>query len=359
MTVIKKVNTKDLGESIIKNAANAISETAKKAAPSIEQVISKVQPNNSETINLDLWSSTGNKNDLSIQEVANLNLQGKLEFAMAISRHEVTVQGVDLMDLTLLEPLDDLKKLNLNYLHKLDDNESLKALDNLSKQDIEELISILEGNQFSQNSTIERVVRGLKNYNYYRSDTTLTNDLSEKENYVMGEPDSKNDPLTPYNYIYTDSHNNSAMTPLKRMEAVAFALSQEGVTYNGDEKGKNGYWVDDIPNKQLTCNGLTRWSYKEAGITIPQGSIQQMRVAPIVTSDGKVSDITPGDIICYDYEGRVNRKDIDYNSHNSPTYALHHVGLYIGDGKMIESTPGHGVRIKEIEDYESTYTGSW
>lgn len=74
-----------------------------------------------------------------------------------------------------------------------------------------------------------------------------------------------------------------------------------------------------------------------------------------VTSHGKVEDMQPGNIVAYDYAGRVNRPDIDYSSMGSPTYASHHVALYIGDGKVIEGT-WPIVQIRDINDYEYFYS---
>lgn len=75
-----------------------------------------------------------------------------------------------------------------------------------------------------------------------------------------------------------------------------------------------------------------------------------------VTSHGKVDEMEPGDIIVYDYAGRVNRPDIDYGSMGSPTYASHHVAIYLCDGKMMESTTGPSVQIRDINDYEYFYS---
>ena len=124
------------------------------------------------------------------------------------------------------------------------------------------------------------------------------------------------------------------LTADQRKKIVEFARTQIGVEYNWGPGGQcsGGAWDNDIPGKQLACNGLTRWSYNAAGITIPKGSIDQITQAPYVTSTGKVSDMTAGDIIVFDDVGR--RSDIP----NIRIWSFRHVAIYAGDGVMIEAT---------------------
>lgn len=138
-----------------------------------------------------------------------------------------------------------------------------------------------------------------------------------------------------------------SLTADQRQKIVAFAKSQIDVPYNYALS-----WDNDIPNQHLTCNGLTRWSYNAADVSIPLGSREQMAEAPVVTSTGKVSDMALGDIICYDDVGR--RTDIP----GLRLTSFRHVAIYIGDGKLIEGTYP-AVTEREVYDYEYSYSVTW
>ena len=81
---------------------------------------------------------------------------------------------------------------------------------------------------------------------------------------------------------------------------VAAAYSQIGVPY---------VWGGTTPGVGLDCSGLTQYCYRMAGISIPRTSGAQLAGGTIV------SDPQPGDIC----------------------WTPGHVGIYIGDGKMIEA----------------------
>ena len=139
----------------------------------------------------------------------------------------------------------------------------------------------------------------------------------------------------------------------QRQKIIDFARSQIGVSYNYGPGGTcgGGAWENDIPNQQLSCNGLTRHAYAAAGVSIPLGSIDQMSNAPIVTSTGSVSDMAPGDIIVYDNAGY--RNDIQYS-----TKGFRHVAIYIGDGQLIEGTCPV-VQQRAVRDGEYSYSVTW
>ncbi|QWF78155.1 NlpC/P60 family protein [Amycolatopsis sp. CA-230715] len=81
------------------------------------------------------------------------------------------------------------------------------------------------------------------------------------------------------------------------------------------------------------CSGLTMWAYKQAGITIPRSSRAQSTFGTPVDR----SQLQPGDLVFY----------------YSP---VSHVGIYIGDGKMIHApTSGDVVKISPLQ---SQYSGA-
>jgi cell wall-associated NlpC family hydrolase len=88
-------------------------------------------------------------------------------------------------------------------------------------------------------------------------------------------------------------------------------------------------WGGTDPNKGLDCSGLVQLVYKNLGIDLPRVSYQQATAGRPVAS---MADARPGDILAFD----------------SP---VDHVGIYIGNGKMIEA-PRTGLDVRIIDVYE-------
>ncbi|MBN7274657.1 hydrolase [Ligilactobacillus pobuzihii] len=90
------------------------------------------------------------------------------------------------------------------------------------------------------------------------------------------------------------------------------------------------------------CSGLVYGLHRVFNITIPRDADdQQVQGAPV-----EVDSILPGDLVFFAYE--------------HGTGSVHHVGMYIGDGKMIESrTPGKQVDIAELTEpkFAAEYAG--
>jgi cell wall-associated NlpC family hydrolase len=91
--------------------------------------------------------------------------------------------------------------------------------------------------------------------------------------------------------------------------AIAFAQAQIGTPYvwGGDGPGEGGF----------DCSGLTKAAYAAAGITIPRVAQDQYAAGPKVPPG---SPLLPGDLVFY-----------------GTTTNIHHVGLYIGNGLMIDA----------------------
>jgi cell wall-associated NlpC family hydrolase len=118
------------------------------------------------------------------------------------------------------------------------------------------------------------------------------------------------------------------------LEAINYAEGQLGLPYqwggNGPDTGDTGF----------DCSGLTQAAYAAAGITLPRTAQQQYDTGPAVPTG---QPLQPGDLIFY----------------GDPNGGIHHVGLYIGDGQMIDA-PHTGATIR-IEPYRypgDDYTGA-
>ena len=104
-------------------------------------------------------------------------------------------------------------------------------------------------------------------------------------------------------------------------DVVAEAKKYLGVPY---------VWGGTDPQRGLDCSGMIQLVYKNLGYDIPRVSYQQATAGTAVT--GGLANAKPGDILAF----------------NSP---VNHVGIYIGDGKMIEAPrPGLSVRIADVTE---------
>ncbi|MFG2499887.1 NlpC/P60 family protein [Streptomyces sp. NPDC048441] len=102
----------------------------------------------------------------------------------------------------------------------------------------------------------------------------------------------------------------------KAAKVINFAEAQMGKPYVWGATGPDSY----------DCSGLTQDAWKAAGISLPRTTWDQVKVGTTV----KTADAKPGDLVFF------------YDD-------ISHVGIYIGDGKMIHAPkPGANVRVESI-----------
>ncbi|MFD8385195.1 NlpC/P60 family protein [Streptomyces sp. NPDC059679] len=137
------------------------------------------------------------------------------------------------------------------------------------------------------------------------------------------------DKLTTVDTVAADTPGNA---PAKIRKAISWALEQKGGWYHlgGDCTNAHGkdqrFWCD--------CSSLMQQAYKAAGITIPRTTFDQEDIGREVDIDHP----KPGDLV---FNPGSDGSDAEPG----------HVGMYIGDGKIIEA-PRTGVRTR-IVTYES------
>ena len=106
---------------------------------------------------------------------------------------------------------------------------------------------------------------------------------------------------------------------------TAKALEYLGVPY---------LWGGTDPSKGLDCSGFTQLVYKSQGVELPRVSSQQATAGRAVPS---MAEARPGDLLFFDYSSE--RPGID------------HVGIYMGDGKMIAAPqPGDVVKVQSVSN---------
>lgn len=103
--------------------------------------------------------------------------------------------------------------------------------------------------------------------------------------------------------------------------AIAYAEQQIGKPYEWGAAGPSSF----------DCSGLTMMAWRKGGINLPRTSRQQAAYTTRVS----YSDLRPGDLI--------------YWSNNGSASGVYHVGLYIGNGRMIHAPrPGKDVERQDV-----------
>ncbi|WP_329555257.1 C40 family peptidase [Streptomyces sp. NBC_00696] len=117
-------------------------------------------------------------------------------------------------------------------------------------------------------------------------------------------------------------------------QAINYAQGQLGLPYewagNGPATGDSGF----------DCSGLTKAAYATAGITLPRTAQTQFDAGPQLPTG---QQLKPGDLVFY----------------GNPDGGIHHVGLYIGGGQMIDAPrPGKTIRIEPYRYRGDDYAGA-
>ncbi len=117
------------------------------------------------------------------------------------------------------------------------------------------------------------------------------------------------------------------------LAAINYACGQRGLPYvwggNGPDSGHAGF----------DCSGLTKAAYAAAGVNLPRTAQTQFDAGPQVPAG---QPLVPGDLVFYGTPGNI-----------------HHVGLYIGGGLMINApTFGQPVQIANYRYPGDDYAGA-
>lgn len=123
---------------------------------------------------------------------------------------------------------------------------------------------------------------------------------------------------------------NAIQAPNARaLAAINYACGQRGLPYVWGGNGAQDGGFD--------CSGLTKAAYAAAGITLPRTADTQYQAGPHVPD---AQPLLPGDLVFFGTPANI-----------------HHVGLYIGGGLMIDA-PDFG-KVVTIESYaEKDYLGA-
>jgi peptidoglycan DL-endopeptidase CwlO len=117
------------------------------------------------------------------------------------------------------------------------------------------------------------------------------------------------------------------------MRAVQVALAQMGAPYR---------WGAEGP-REFDCSGLTSFAYAKAGVTIPRVSRAQFAAYAGVRPVDRMR-LVAGDLVFF----ADNPRDPG---------TIHHVGMYVGRGLMVEA-PYTGAVVRTSSIWRSSYAGA-
>jgi cell wall-associated NlpC family hydrolase len=133
--------------------------------------------------------------------------------------------------------------------------------------------------------------------------------------------------------VGTGDCNSIQATNAVAVAAINYACGQRGLPYvwggNGPDGGHAGF----------DCSGLTKAAYAAAGVTLPRTAQTQFNAGPHVPAG---QPLLPGDLVFY---GTPNN--------------IHHVGLYIGGGSMVDAPDfGQVVKVQPYRYKGDDYAGA-
>lgn len=99
--------------------------------------------------------------------------------------------------------------------------------------------------------------------------------------------------------------------------------------------GTSYVWGGSNPATGFDCSGLTHWSFKKAGISIPRTSAAQYLASKKVSA----TEARAGDLIFFSYGSGVA-----------------HVGIYLGDGRMLNAQ-NNGVVVESLDWWNQYLVG--
>jgi hypothetical protein len=120
------------------------------------------------------------------------------------------------------------------------------------------------------------------------------------------------------------------VVPVCFLLSVSSVLAEDVVDLAAKLIGRPYVWGAEGP-RAFDCSGLTQYVYQEFGINLPRRAVDQSKFGD------RVGRFQPGDLLFFSTDTRQS--------------LVTHVGLYEGDGMMIQASKSHGrVRRDSVEE---------
>lgn len=177
------------------------------------------------------------------------------------------------------------------------------------------LNNIYQNRQYQNNNVLNNI-RASKNNAFDKINNRLSsmkNNVQDKFQNLVKEGNLNNAVNSTANFNFKLATGNVNVNKNK-VAMVQQGLKSQGVKYT---------WGGNDLTKGVDCSGLTSQLYAGQGIKIPRTAQEQYNKSTKVN----VNDMQVGDLIFFDTL-KGNNKKVD------------HVGVYIGDGKMLHASSG-------------------
>jgi len=135
---------------------------------------------------------------------------------------------------------------------------------------------------------------------------------------------------SPSPYTHTTGNLGGTVDAATEQRAVQAAMSQIGKPYQWAAAGPNTY----------DCSGLTMWAYDQVGVHLLHYTGDQWVEGAHIAQ----SQLRPGDLVFFAYN-------------TSDPSTIHHVGMYIGNGQMVDA-PYTGADVRTESAFEAGYIGA-
>jgi cell wall-associated NlpC family hydrolase len=123
------------------------------------------------------------------------------------------------------------------------------------------------------------------------------------------------------------------LTSMQRDSIIEHTRSLLGVKYK---------WAGLNPAKGLDCSGIVKYVFAKLGVELPHRAAELAKMGDPITKD--TAAMQPGDLLVF---GKAGKR-------------ISHVGIYIGDGKMIHaSSTSHHVVETEVVKYRPAGGLQW
>ncbi len=151
---------------------------------------------------------------------------------------------------------------------------------------------------------------------------SLTEDSDDGSTGILGASDifSSANPLI-YSMLLNNTGTNHAGA--QGTAAAQSALTRVGDPYSQPLRGQGDY---------VDCSSLTQWAYGQAGVSLPGTAAAQAKYCDENGFTISANELAEGDLVFW--------KD---NNANAGRYKdIHHVGIYLGNGQIVDASSTAG-----------------